>query len=110
QSAIVPHLVVHDGKAAVEYYKQGLGAEVTNLMPAPDGRLMHASLSVGGACLMLCDDFPEHCGGKARAPKVTGGSGVTLHLSVPDCDAAVDRMTAAGGEVKMAPWDAFWGQ
>lgn len=110
QATILPHLVVHDGKAAVAFYKAGLGAEVLNVMPADDGRLMHAALTVGGANFMLCDDFPEYCGGKDRAPKTAGGTGaVTLHLTVPDCDAAVAKMAEAGGTVTMPPGDMFWG-
>jgi PhnB protein len=107
---ILPHLVVHDGVAALEFYEKALGAEVTYRVPTPDGkRLMHASLAVGGGGFMLCDDFPEHSGGKARAPKATGTTGVTLHMNVPDCDAAVARMAAAGGTVILPPDDMFWG-
>jgi PhnB protein len=102
-------LVVHDGNAALEFYQKALGAEVTCRMPAPDGqRVMHAALSVGGGGFMLCDDFPEWCG-PARAPKTTGTTAVTLHLNVPDCDAAVARMESAGGTVAMPPEDMFWG-
>jgi PhnB protein len=108
-SGVVPHLVVHDGNAALEFYQKALGAEVTCRIPAPDGqRLMHASLSVNGGGFMLNDDFPEWCG-PARAPKTTGTTGVTLHLNVPDCDAAVARMESAGGTVAMPPEDMFWG-
>jgi PhnB protein len=109
-TGVIPHLVVHDGKAALEFYRKALGAEVTCQMPAPDGqRLMHAALSVGGGGFMLCDDFPEYCG-PARAPKATGAApAVTLHLNVPDCDAAVARMESAGGTVTVPPEDMFWG-
>lgn len=109
---VIPHLVVHNGLAALEFYQKALGAEVQFQMPADDGkRLMHASLAVaGGGGFMLCDDFPEYCGGAARAPKNSGAApGVTLHLNVPDCDAAVKRMADAGAEVVMPPEDMFWG-
>jgi PhnB protein len=110
KSGLMPHLVVHDGNAALAFYEKGLGAEVLSRVPAPDGkRLMHAALAVGGSTLMLCDDFPEYCGGKTRAPKVTGTTGVTLHLNVTDCDAAIQRMADAGGDVVMPATDAFWG-
>lgn len=106
---VVPHLVVNDGSAALEFYQKALGAEVMFQAPAPDGkRLMHASLSVNGGIFMLCDDFPEWCG-PARAPKTTGTTSVTMHLNVPDCDAAVARMAEAGGTVVMPPDDMFWG-
>ena len=34
---------------------------------------------------------------------------MTLHLSVPDCDAAAAKALAAGATTIMAPFDAFWG-
>jgi PhnB protein len=109
-AGVIPHLVVHDGLAALEFYQKALGAEVAYQVPSPDGkRLMHASLSINGGGFMLCDDFPEYCGGQARAPKTTGVSGVTMHLNVPDCDAAVARMAEAGGTSVMPPEDMFWG-
>jgi PhnB protein len=108
-TGVIPHLIVHDGAAALEFYEKALGAEVTFQAPAPDGkRLFHASLSVNGGWFMLCDDFPEYSG-VARAPKTTGTTGVTLHLNVPDCDAAVARMAEAGATVTMPPDDMFWG-
>lgn len=110
-AGFIPHLAVHDGKAAVAFYQQALGADVLVVMPAEDGsgRLMHASLSVGGARLMLNDDFPEWCGGVSRSPKNSAGSPVTIHLDVADCDAALARMAAAGGTVTMPAGDMFWG-
>jgi len=108
-NAIWPHLTVHSGKAAIEFYQKGLGAVTDRVVPAGD-KIMHASLKVGDAVLMLNDDFPEHCGGVSRAPKTTGAvSPVTLHLNVPDCDAAFNKMVSAGATASMPPWDAFWG-
>jgi PhnB protein len=110
-TGIVPHLVVDDGHKAVEFYKTALGAELCgNVMPAEDGkRVMHAMFSVGGAMFMMNDDFPEYCDGQSRSPKKLGGTGVTLHLNVPNCDAAMAKMAAAGGTITMPAMDAFWG-
>lgn len=105
--SLIPHLVVKGAAAAVEYYKAALGAEEVRRMPAPDGRLMHAELRIGEATLMLCDDFPEHCGGVSRAP--SGPSPITLHLCVPDADAAIASAAQAGAAVTMPADDMFWG-
>jgi PhnB protein len=113
--AITPHLVVNDGHAAIEFYKQALGASEVIRMPAQDGkRLMHSEIQVNGARLFVMDDFPEHrCeSGMVDAvfpPDQIKGTSVTLHLEVEDCDAAVRRAADAGATVTMAPWDAFWG-
>jgi PhnB protein len=110
-TSLWPHLSVHDGPAAVAFYEKALGAKAEMVMPAGDGRkLMHAGMKVGDVAFMLCDDFPEHCGGVSRAPKTTGAaSPVALHLTVEDCDAAMAKMAAAGGTVSMPAMDAFWG-
>src|SRR5262249_29452134 len=104
---LIPHLVVKGGAAAIDFYKAALGAVELGRVPTEDGRLMHASLKIGESILMLCDDFPEHCGGVSRAP--TGPSPVTLHLCVPNCDAAIAQAAGAGATVTMPATDMFWG-
>ncbi len=79
-------------------------------MPAQDGkRLMHLSMTIDGAPFMACDDFPEYCGGVFRNPKHVGSTGVTLHLVVDDCDAAIANAIEAGATLKMPAMDMFWG-
>jgi PhnB protein len=107
KSGLIPHLVVKGAAKAIEFYKAGLGAVEIARMPAEDGRLMHAAISIGDAVLFLCDDFPDYCGGVSRAP--AGPSPVTLHLCVPCCDTAIATATAAGATVTMPADDMFWG-
>ena len=114
QQGIIPHLVVEDAAAAIEFYKNALGATENFRMPAEDGkRLMHAELAINGAKLFVRDDFPEHrkhyAEDKQRPPKELGGTSVTLHLDVANCDEATKRAADAGATVLMQPWDAFWG-
>jgi PhnB protein len=104
---LIPHLVVKGAAKAIDFYKAALGAVELTRVPTEDGRLMHAALLVDGNTLFLCDDFPEHCGGVSRAP--AGPSPVTLHLCVPNCDAAISRAAAAGGTVVFPAADMFWG-
>lgn len=104
---IIPHLVVKGAAAAIDFYRAALGAEELGRMPTEDGRLMHATLKVNDNILFLCDDFPEHGGGVARAP--AGPSPVTLHLCVPSADAAIARAAGAGATVTMPAVDMFWG-
>ena len=107
---LIPHLVVNDGAAAIDFYKKALGAEELFRMPAPDGKkLMHAEIRVGGKVIFLCDDFPEMCGGKSRTPKSLGGSPVPIHQYVKDCDAAIKKAERAGATVTMPAADMFWG-
>jgi PhnB protein len=111
---VIPHLVVSDAAAALEFYKRGLGALETSRMTAQDGkRLLHAEMEVNGARVFIRDEFPEHgqgrAGGRIAAPSELGGTAVTLHLEVPDCDEAIRRAAEAGATVVMPPMDAFWG-
>src|SRR5437762_5269569 len=93
---LFPHLVVNGAAKAIEFYKNAFGAEEIRRAPADDGkRLMHAELRIGPSTLYLCDDFPEHSGGKARHPKALGGTPVILHQYVTDCDAAIRRAADA---------------
>jgi PhnB protein len=104
--SVTPHLVVRDAEKAVEFYKSAFGAEELFRMPGPDGKLMHAELKIGDSIVMLADEFPEW---GSNSPLAIGGSPVTLHLYVEDCDAAFNRAIETGATVKMAPNDAFWG-
>ena len=107
---VIPHLVVENAAAALEFYKKGLGASEVMRMLAEDGkRLMHSELEVNGARVFVRDDFPDYAGGRRSTPDALGGTAVTLHLEVPNCDAAVERAVAAGATVTMPPMDAFWG-
>ena len=110
QGGVIPHLIVDNAASALKFYKKGLGATETMRMPADDGkRIMHAEIEVNGARVFVMDDFPEHGGGKRSTPTALSGTPVTLHLEVPNCDAAVKRAVSAGAKVTMAPMDAFWG-
>jgi hypothetical protein len=68
QQSVTPYLVVSNGEHAIEFYKKAFGAGELYRMPAPDGRLMHASLQINGSCVMLSDEFPEHGGNRASQP------------------------------------------
>lgn len=108
---LIPHLVCDRCGEAIEFYKQAFGAEELGRVTQPGtGKTMHAALRIDGRVLFVCDDFPEFCAdGQPSSPKALGGSPVTVHRYVQDCDAAVKRAEQAGATVKMPPEDAFWG-
>lgn len=104
---------------AIEFYKQALDAEVVMLMrfkdmPAEDSgdceipeemeqKIMHATLNIGGAVLMMSDS-PEPDSGPAEF------KGVTLSIGTDDMDAAKKMFNALaqGGEIKMPLAQTFW--
>jgi len=110
REGLIPHLVCDPCADAIEFYKKAFGAEECYRMLAPDKkRIMHAQILIGGKAIFLVDDFPEHCGGKPSSPKALGGSSVTIHQYVQDCDAAIRRAEKAGASVMMPAQDMFWG-
>lgn len=107
---LIPHLVCDSCAEAIDFYRKAFGAEEVCRIPAPDGRrIMHAEIRIEGRLLFLADDFPEYCEGKASSPRALGGTPVTIHRYVKDCDAAIERARSAGATVKMPATDMFWG-
>ena len=105
-NSLTPHIVVTDGAAALEFYKQAFGAQETMRLMTPDGKnVMHAQMTIGNSMLMLGCELPPHC----LAPKNRGGTSVFLHLYLEDADAAFDRAVKAGCTVMMPVSDTFWG-
>jgi uncharacterized glyoxalase superfamily protein PhnB len=99
-------LIVPKAAEAIEFYKRAFGATEIERMPAPDGKLMHATLQFGDSKLMLSDEFPE-MGSKSAA--TLGGSPVAVHYYTSDTDAAFKQLTAAGAKTLMPVADMFWG-
>jgi PhnB protein len=104
--SVVPHLVCDDAAAAIEFYKKAFSAEELMRLPGKNGRLMHACIKIGNSCVFLVDAMTE-CG--ALSPKALNGSPVTVHLNVPDVDATMASVIAAGATVEMTAADMFWG-
>jgi len=114
---IEPYLFF-DGRCeeAIEFYKAALGAELLFMMrnsdspePPPPGvmppgteqKIMHASLQVGGAVLMVSDGM---CSGN------TAFKGFSLSLDFPDEVAARHAFDAlaVGGQVHVPLGKTFW--
>ncbi|WGX94986.1 VOC family protein [Nocardioides sp. L-11A] len=103
-SELTPYLHVRDGRAAIAWYVDVLGAAIVDApIEMPDGRLGHVELAVGGARWMMSDEFPEL---HAEAPRGDRGLPVTLHLTVPDVDGLCTRIVAAGTSLDRGPEDA----
>jgi uncharacterized glyoxalase superfamily protein PhnB len=105
-ATILAHLVVDDGVKAAEFYRDAFGGEIAGIHKTPDGKVMHAEVLIGGARLMLADEFPGWC----ASPKTLGGSPVVINLYVKeDVDSLFDQAVAAGAQVTMPLSNQFWG-
>ncbi|MGF0318977.1 VOC family protein [Nocardia fluminea] len=94
-SPLVPKLLVSDADAAITFYTQAFGAEVS-LRVAEAGVVNHAELTLGAAAFALAQSVEEW--GWAD-PGSVGGSPVLLVLTVADPDATEHRMVQLGAEV-----------
>jgi uncharacterized glyoxalase superfamily protein PhnB len=101
-----PHLVCAGAADAIEFYKAAFGAEELVRLAGPDGKLMHACVSINGSSVMLVDENLEW---GLRSPKALNGTPVTIHLVVPDVDAWFAKAVDAGATVAMPVDDMFWG-
>lgn len=104
--AVTPHLVCRDAAGALDFYQRAFGATGTVRLDGPDGKLMHGCLWIGDSAVMLMEEMPA-C--QSSSPATLGGTPVSLHLYVPDADAAFERAVREGATAVMPPADMFWG-
>jgi PhnB protein len=104
--ALSPHLVCAGAADAIDFYKKAFGAKEMVRLAGPNGKLLHACISINGSSVMLLDEN-EQWG--VRSPKALGGTPVTIHLIVEDADKAAVQAVAAGAKVIKDVSDTFWG-
>lgn len=108
RTTITPYLVVADGRRALAWYAEAFGARPHGEpIVMPDGRIGHAEIELGGARVMLSDAYPE-IGVVALEPGQ--GASVTLHVEVPDIDAAMARAVEAGARLDRPAADNPYGR
>ncbi len=106
-NAVVPYLAVAGARQAIEWYTNAFGARLRDQpIVMPDGRVGHAELEIAGGVMMLADEYPEI----GHVAPTGEGSSVSLHITVGDVDAAVDRAVGAGAVLMRAPSDEPYGR
>ena len=103
---VTAYLIIDGAEAAIEFYRQVLGATERMRMPAPGGKIGHAELQLGDSVIMLADEAPEM---GQLSPRNIGGSPVTLSVYVEDVDSAFDRAVSAGATVLRPVENQFYG-
>ncbi|HXH57478.1 VOC family protein [Iamia sp.] len=101
-ATLSPYLAVRDAAAALDWYRDVLGAIETTRFVGDDGRVGHAEVNIGGARLLLADEYPD---AGHHGPVHYGGTPVTLHLEGVDVDHTFDRALGAGAEGERPPAD-----
>lgn len=105
-ATLIPHLCCRNAEAAVDFYPKAFGAEPIGVFRMPDGAVFHAAMKVGDSTFYIAPECPMPGG---DSPLKLGGTPVTLHLQVPDCDAVFERAIAAGCQSVMPLQEMFWG-
>jgi len=104
-NTVTPYLAVADAANAINWYKKAFGAKEIIRQLEPTGKIMHASLKIGGSVVMLSDIFP---GSEMKDPRDSGPS-VNLHIYSKDVDRIWKKAVEAGAKVTMPLEDQFWG-
>jgi PhnB protein len=99
-------LTVTDVKAAAAFYQKAFGFEKRGIMNGPDGKAMHAELTLRGTTLMLGPEMPQM---GSRSAKALGGSPSTLYLLTDNVDKTVEKAVKLGATAKAPVMDMFWG-
>jgi lactoylglutathione lyase len=100
-TTIFPIITTSDLPAALGFYRDLLGATVSYAFPGPDGDPGYVGLELGDAHLGIGRD-PDAAAGPSER--------FSLWAYAEDCDAAVERLRAAGVTIVEPPADQPWGE
>jgi PhnB protein len=104
--SVTAMLTVTDVKAAAAFYQKAFGFAKRAIMNAPDGKAIHAELTLRGTTLMLGPEMPQM---GAQAAKTVGASPTTLYLLTENADKTVAKAVKLGAAVKGEVMNMFWG-
>jgi uncharacterized glyoxalase superfamily protein PhnB len=104
---LTAHIVVRGAARAIDFYRRAFGAVEELRLVGPDGEIAHAELRFGDALLYLNEESPDL---DERSPESLGGAAASLHLYVPNVDAAYARAVSAGAIPRTRVEDMFWGE
>ena len=99
-------LTVGDVKAAANFYQKAFGFAKRGIMNGPDGKAIHAELTLRGTTLMLGPEMPQM---GSRSAKSVGASPASLYLLTENVDKVVTKALKLGATAKGPVMDMFWG-
>src|SRR5271167_68334 len=104
--SVTAMLTVTDVKGAADFYQKAFGFAKRGIMKGPDGKAIHAELTLRGTTLML---GPEMAQMGSRAAKTIGASPTTLYLLTENADKTVAKAVKLGATLKGPVMYMFWG-
>jgi PhnB protein len=104
--SVTAMLTVTDVKAAATFYQKAFGFTKRGIMNGPDGKAVHAELTLRGTTIMLGPEMPQM---GSRGAKAIGASPTSLYLLTENVDKVVANAVKLGATPKGAVIDMFWG-
>jgi PhnB protein len=104
--SVTANLTVTDVKAAAAFYQKAFGFTKRGIMNGPDGKAVHAELTLRGTTIMLSPEMPQMGG---RSAKTIGASPTSLYLLTENADKTVAKAVKLGATLKGEVMDMFWG-
>lgn len=105
-TGVTAYLIIKGAARALDYYKKAFGAKEVMRFPGENNTIAHAEIKIGDGVVMLAEEMPEM---SYRSPQSIGGTPVSLLFYVADVDARFAQAISAGGTVKQAVKDQFYG-
>ena len=104
--SVTTMLTVTDVKAAAAFYQKAFGFAKRGIMNGPDGKAIHAELTLRGTTLMLGPEVPQM---GSRSVKTIGGSPASLYLLTENADKVVAKAAKLGAAPQGPVMEMFWG-
>ena len=94
RNAVVPHIYVNGAAEAIDFYKQAFGAVELFRIAHPNGKILHAEISIHDSVVMIGDPDDKLYG----EPRALGRTSASLHIFVDDNEALLRRALRGGAE------------
>jgi PhnB protein len=102
--SVIPHIMIKGASTAIEFYKRAFDAVEIFRIAKPDGKIIHAEITIGDSIIMVGD-----AEGIFHDPQSLGGSSVGLHIYIDKVDDYFAQAVHAGAEPLQPVQDMFYG-
>jgi PhnB protein len=104
---ITAYLRVRGAAEAIAFYEKAFGAvENPGRMTMPNGKIAHASVTIGNSEVMLSDESEEW---DSPGPAMLGGTTFSISMVVPNVDEVFARAVELGARSVFPVADQFYG-
>ena len=102
-ATVTPYLIIDGASAAIDWYREALGAEEVSRMTGGAGRIAHAEIRIGSSSIFIGDEHVQY--EDIHGPMRIGGTPVYLDLETDDVAGVFERAVGAGAAPIRQPTD-----